>query len=166
MISSDYKKLENLILVAGHAVYIGHDFLNPEQDRNWFLQSFQRGEPPFYIEHICAGIDAAGRDLSSLLVFSGGQTRRETGPRSEAQNYWNLAEHFRWCSLPEVSERSTTEEFARDSFENLLFGISRFKECCGHYPQKVQVVSWAFKEERFSLHREALRFLQSRFEVL
>lgn len=163
MRASDWKQLENLVLVAGHAVYIGHDFLHPEHDRNWFLQSFQRGEPPFYIEHIRAGVDVAGRDASSLLVFSGGQTRREAGPRSEAQSYWNLAEHFRWWSPPEVSERATTEEFARDSFENLLFGICRFKECTGRYPHTIKVVSWTFKEERFGLHRDALRFPQPRF---
>jgi len=164
VVTSNSKHLENLVLIAGHAVYVGHDFVHPEQDRNWFLQSFQRGEPPFYIEHIRAGIDVAGRDASSLLVFSGGQTRREAGPRSEAQSYWNLADYFRWWSLPEVSGRATTEEFARDSFENLLFAICRFKECTGRYPQMIRVVSWAFKEERFGLHRNALRFPPSRFE--
>jgi hypothetical protein len=156
-------QLKNLVLVAGHAVYIGPDFLNPEQDRNWILQDFQRGEPPFYIEHIRSGVDIAGRDKTSLLVYSGGQTRREAGPRSEAQSYWNLAEHFQWWSQPEVAGRATTEEFARDSFENLLFAICRFKECAGQYPDLIHVVSWAFKEERFGLHREALRFPQARF---
>ena len=143
MPAPDSSHLVNLLLVAGHAVYVGQDFLDPEQHRHWFLQSFQRGEPPFYIEHIRAGIDVASRDPSSLLVFSGGQTRGEAGPRSEAQSYWNLAEHFRWWSTPEISGRTTTEEFARDSFE---------------------VVSWAFKERWFALHREALRFPDSRFE--
>jgi hypothetical protein len=159
----DRKELANLILVAGHAVYVGHDFLRPESDRNWFLQPFQRGEPPFYVEHIRAGVDLAARDSSSLLVFSGGQTRLEAGPRSEGQSYWNLADYFRWWSLPEVSERVTTEEFARDSYENLLFGICRFKELASHYPSSVTVVSWAFKEERFGLHRDAIRFARLRF---
>jgi hypothetical protein len=166
MPAPDSNHLVNLVLVAGHAVYVGQDFLDPEQDRNWFLQSFQRGEPPFYIGHIRAGIDVAGRDPSSLLVFSGGQTRREAGPRSEAQSYWNLAEYFCWWSIPEVSGRATTEEFARDSFENLLFAICRFKEWTGRYPQKIRVVSWAFKEERFGLHRDALRFPKERLEFV
>ncbi|MGA7342353.1 MAG: hypothetical protein WBE72_03150 [Terracidiphilus sp.] len=161
---SDLAQFENLVLVAGHAVYVGQDFLNPEQDRNWFLQEFQRGEPPFYIEHIRKGIDVASKDPSSLLVFSGGQTRHEAGPRSEARSYRDLADHFRWWSLTEVSGRATTEEFARDSFENLLFAICRFKECVGRYPQMIQVVSWAFKEERFGLHRKALGFPEFRFK--
>ena len=164
MLMSTSKQLENLVLVAGHAVYVGEDFLHPEQDRQWLLQSFQRGEPRFYIEHIRVGVDVSARDPSSLLVFSGGQTRREAGPRSEAQSYWSLAEHFRWWSLPGVAGRSTTEEYARDSFENLLFAICRFNEYTGRYPEMIRVVSWAFKEERFGLHREALGFPRSRFE--
>jgi len=164
MPAPDSGQLMNLVLVAGHAVYVGQDFLDPEQDRNWCLQSFQCGEPPFYIEHIRAGIGVASGDPSSLLVFSGGQTRREAGPRSEAQSYWNLADYFHWWLIPDVSGRTTTEEFACDSFENLLFAICRFKEWTGRYPQQIRVVSWAFKERRFGLHREALRFPDSRFE--
>ena len=163
---SNWKSLENLILVAGHAVYIGPDFQNPEDDRNWLLQSFQKGEPPFYIEHIRAGVNVGVGDPLSLVVFSGGQTRREAGPRSEAQSYWALADHFDWWSLVEVPQRATTEEFARDSFENMLFGMCRFKECTGRYPARISVVSWAFKETRFGLHREALRLPESRFNFL
>jgi hypothetical protein len=155
--------LENLILVAGHAVYVGRDLLHPDRDENWFLQPFQKGEPPFYLEHIRKGVELAANDVRSLVVFSGGQTRREAGPRSEAQSYWILAEHFEWWSAAPVSHRSTTEEFARDSFENLIFGICRFNEFSGRYPSTVTVVSWAFKQHRFELHREALRFPASRF---
>jgi len=164
MPTPDPKQLENLVFVAGHAVYVGQDFRHPEHDRNWLLQSFQHREPPFYIGHIRVGVNFAGRDSSSLLVFSGGQTRREAGPRSEAQSYWSLAEYFRWWSTPEVACRTTTEEFARDSFENLLFTICRFREWTGAYPRRIRVVSWAFKEKRFGLHREALRFPEARFE--
>ncbi len=163
MPDSDWTKLNNLILVAGHAVYVGHDFMHPESDRNWFLQSFQRGEPQFYIEHIRAGVDLAARDPSSLLVFSGGQTRAEAGPRSEAQSYWCIADWFRWWSSPSVAVRASTEEFAADSFENLLFGVCRSRECTGRYPQSVTVISWGFKDQRFDLHREAIRFPKSRF---
>jgi len=47
---------------------------------------------------------------------------------------------------------------ARDSFENLLFGVCRFRERAGHYPDTVTVVSWGFKAARFDLHRETLRW--------
>jgi hypothetical protein len=62
-----------------------------------------------------------------------------------------------------VAGRTVLEEFARDSFENLLFGICRFREFAGHYPEHVTLVSWAFKEQRFGLHRTAIGYPVSRF---
>jgi hypothetical protein len=119
------------------------------------LQHFLRN----YIEHILKGVELADQDPESLLVFSGGQTRREAGPRSEAQSYWMVANHFRWWWRTNVSLRATTEEYARDSYENFLFSICRFIECTGNpCPDKVTVVSWTFKKERFDLHRDAIRF--------
>jgi hypothetical protein len=148
--------LSTLVLVAGHAVYVGEDFVRPEDDGNWFLQDFQKGEPSYYIEHARCGVELAAADPSALLLFSGGQTRRKAGPRSEGQSYWAIANHFRWWNRAAVADRATTEEFARDSFENVLFGLCRFKECVGRYPETLQIVSWAFKKERFDLHRAAV----------
>ena len=63
--------------------------------------------------------------------------------------------------------RTFTEEHARDSFENLLFGLCRFYELTGHYPDQLTVVSYTLKQNRFStLHRGALRFPQERFTFL
>ena len=42
---TQWRALDRLILVAGHAVYVADDFTAPKDDRSWFLQSFQRGEP-------------------------------------------------------------------------------------------------------------------------
>jgi hypothetical protein len=156
-----WEPLTTLVLVAGHAVYTGADFQKPSADDNWYLQGFQRGEPPFYIEHIRYAVDLAASDPRSLLLFSGGQTRLEAGPRSEAQSYWLIANHFGWWQRVSVSVRATTEEYARDSFENVLFGICRFKECTRRYPELIHVVSWAFKEERFESHRAAVRWADS-----
>jgi hypothetical protein len=146
------------VLVAGHAVYVADGFSAPAADSSWLLQDFQRGEPPFYIEHMREGVRLAAEDPSALLVFSGGQTRPEAGPRSEALGYWRVTRHSSWWGNANVEPRTATEEFARDSFENLLFGICRFLECTGRPPEKVDVVSWGFKRERFDMHREAVRF--------
>ena len=158
-----WQGLRNLVLVAGHAVYVADDFENPLADDSWLLQAFQQGEPPFYVEHIRRGVELAAADHQSLLIFSGGQTRREAGPRSEAQSYWMIARHYFWWGGAGVADRATTEEFARDSFDNLLFGLCRFRECVEDYPEKVTVVSWAFKEQRFALHRDALSFPEKGF---
>jgi hypothetical protein len=162
---SNMEELTEVIIVAGHAVYRGRSYDDPMQDENWSLQEFQRGEPPAYIEHIRAGVEMAARQPESLLVFSGGQTRRDGGPRSESESYREVAEHFEWWGT-DVSARTAAEEFARDSFENLLFGICRFRECAGRYPLGVTIVSWAFKEERFELHRNAVSFPISRFRFI
>ena len=54
---------------------------------------------------------------------------------------------------------STTELFALDSFQNLLFSIARFREYTGRYPAHITVVGYAFKAKRFEeLHARALRW--------
>lgn len=59
------------------------------------------------------------------------------------------------------------EEFARDSYENLLFSIARFKEYTSSYPEKITVVGLEFKAHRFkNLHAASLRFPLSKFEYV
>ncbi len=104
-------------------------------------------------------------DPKALLVFSGGETRTRAGTRSEAQSYWALLEYLESQeSFGEFMARVTTEEFARDSYENLLFSIARFFEVTGTFPEKVTVVGFEFKRHRFTnLHRKAIQFPLSRF---
>ena len=108
-------------------------------------------------------------DPSSLLLFSGGETRRDVGPISEAASYYFLAKHNHW--LPEgdnvENPRTFLEEFARDSFENLLFSLCRFREITGRYPAKVTVVGFDFKSKRFTdLHAKALGIPYHRFQYV
>jgi len=161
-----WKQLNNLFIVACHAVYVAENFDDPFADSSWYLLDYQDGEPPLYLEHIRQGVEIAHEDSDSLLIFSGGQTRFEAGPRSEAQSYWAIAEHFGWWEHRDVRLRSTTEEYARDSFENLLFGICRFRECVGKCPDRITVLSWGFKADRFDFHRGAIRFPEERFTFL
>jgi hypothetical protein len=148
------------VIVAGHAVL--RRFADPSASENWVLLPFQRSECTCYVEHVRRGVEeAAGR--GAVLVFSGGQSRAEAGRRSEAESYLWIAEHHDWFGRRAVAGRTVTEEFARDSFENLLFGICRFREYAGVWPEAVTLVSWGFKEARFHLHREALGWPVERF---
>ena len=70
--------------------------------------------------------------------------RRDVGPLSEAASYYYLAEEKKWFSGG-VNQRTFLEEYARDSFENLLLSLCRFREASGTYPQKVTVVGFDFK---------------------
>lgn len=64
-----------------------------------------------------------------------------------------------WPSGSTVRARTTTEEFATDSFQNLMYSICRFKEVTGNYPNKITTVSFSFKRRRFeTLHAPALRW--------
>jgi hypothetical protein len=83
--------------------------------------------------------------------------------------------------------RIVTEDYARDSFENLLFSVCRFREYTGRYPRKITgmhvytmrstslsksahmsvVVGLDFKEYRFiNLHRAALRYPMDQFQYI
>lgn len=154
-------------MVAGHSVYTSSSCGGVENEDSWFLESYQKhkGQAATFVAHIEEGVEVAAKDGEALLLFSGGETRKDAGPRSEAQSYWAVADSRGWFGkLESVRWRALTEEHARDSFENLLFSVCRFRELTGTYPSNITVVSYDFKEERFAhLHRSAIRFPESRF---
>ncbi len=157
--------MKNLIVVAGHAIL--RDLAHVETDAGWYLLDFQRGEPVHYAAHIQRGVEEAAADPEALLLFSGGATRRQAGPRTEALSYWLVAEHYGWFGHPAVAPRALLEDFARDSFENLLFSLARFFEVTRQMPAHVTVVGWEFKRERFTrLHRQAIGWPVERFSYL
>ncbi|XP_027333970.1 uncharacterized protein C57A10.07 [Abrus precatorius] len=162
-----FSKLHNLVMVAGHSIYTSSNCGKIDKEDSWFLESYQKnpGQAATFVTHIYKGVEIAARDDSALLLFSGGETRKDAGPRSEAQSYWAVADSKGWFGKEEsVKWRALTEEHARDSFENLLFSFCRFRELTGTYPQNITVVSYDFKEERFAhLHRSAIGFPESRF---
>jgi hypothetical protein len=173
MSSTSKSQLKDLIVVAGHAAFRADQSTvppTPEADAGWVLQSFQLGEPPFYIEHIRRGVVLAANNPRALLLFSGGHTRQEAGDWSEASTYLAIARHYDWW-VPannsglrmHLSDQTDLEEFARDSFENLLFSVCRFQTLTGRYPETVTVVSWAFKRTRFDFHRAAIGFPAPRY---
>lgn len=159
--------LRNLVLVACHSVYTGLDFHESEEKSSWFLLDYQKevpGQTHSFVEHIQLGVKEAAADKDALLLFSGGKTRRDAGPRAEGEGYWLVAEAAKWYGNEEVRDRAFTEDRARDSLENLLFGLCRFYELVGRYPEFVVVVGYDFKKHRFStLHRTALRLPEEGF---
>lgn len=160
-------KLRNLVMVAGHSVYTSNSCEGVEKEDAWYLEPYQKhpGQAATFVTHIQKGVEIAADDDKTLLLFSGGETRKDAGPRSEAQSYWVVAESKEWFGKRNsVRDRALTEEHARDSFENLLFSICRFRELTGSYPHNITVVGYDFKEDRFvHLHRSALRFPKGQF---
>lgn len=178
--------LSDLIIVACHAAFHKNIVKFPEHPEEesivlsdgtvveqWTLLDFQRGEPPFFIEHIRRGVVLAAHNLHSLLLFSGGAAKENGGPRTEAETYYDIAKHYEWWLratdpelLRDVERRTEKENYARDSFENLLYSISRFNELTGVYPRTITVISWSFKRKRFDMHRAAIRFPRNRYRFV
>ncbi|KAI9016115.1 hypothetical protein DFJ74DRAFT_679524 [Hyaloraphidium curvatum] len=179
--------LRNLIIVAGHAVLrLGlKEALKGRPstisgESAWALQSYQnQTDVNAIVQHIRLGVEIASKDPKSLLVFSGGRTN-SAFDRSEGVSYW-LAARALGCFrnrtglgvaniagvlagsngsiLLPVEYRSIAEEYSRDSYENLLFSICRFRAFTGRYPTNVTVISFRYKKLRFAdFHRAAIRF--------
>ncbi|WRT65039.1 uncharacterized protein IL334_001981 [Kwoniella shivajii] len=177
-----YEELNHLIMVPGHAIWLGHDPTKATQNDDWILEPMQKsGSVKTYIKHIERGVEELKKDNKALLVFSGGATRLPPSPPlPEALSYHNLAHALSLLpSTPLPTEegnsksplplnlRAATEEYALDSYENLLFSIARFKEVTGRYPGKITVVGYGMKRRRFvNLHRAALSFPSSNFTYI
>jgi hypothetical protein len=113
-----------LIIVAGHSVTTSGHLEDADRDEaDWFLLPYQRdrGLPQAIVAHIQAGIELARSDPQSLLIFSGGETRARMGPETEGASYYRVTDAMNlWPSGgSNVRARTTTEEFATDSFQNL-----------------------------------------------
>jgi hypothetical protein len=85
--------LTNLIMVAGHTVYMGDDFRTAiDRPEEWYLVDYQRTQLGAFQDQIREGVRRAWEDSASLLLFSGSATRARVGPRSEGASYWLFAE--------------------------------------------------------------------------
>jgi hypothetical protein len=153
--------------------------------------------PAILTEHIRKAVELGAQDPASLVLFSGGQSRVDSASRSEGQSYFDLALANNFAGIDELMRgpsadvptssphaggavgfpvndreqapfrRVFAEEFARDSYENLLFGVARFYEVTGRYPARITVVGFRYKERRFvDLHRYAIRYPLSRFRYV
>lgn len=96
-----------------------------------------------------------------------GQTR-PSSTTTEAESYLRLALSADLFQTAGSSfARVTTENYALDSFQNLLFSIARFREYTSRFPERITVVGYEFKRARFSdLHRVALRWPARKFEYI
>ena len=117
------EKAKNLIIVAGHSVTTSGHLEDADRDeRDWYLLPYQvhRGLPQAILAHIQAGLNAAFFDPDALLVFSGGATRATAGPGTEGESYFRVVDaKDLWPRHSNVRARTTVEEFATDSFQNL-----------------------------------------------
>lgn len=165
------KDKNHLVMVAGHSVIVDETRIEEAgiNEDVWYLLEYQRGQglPQAIVRHIEAGIAEAEKDPKSLLIFSGGRTRSTTGPIDEGWSYYHVADKLNLWKNTNVRTRTFTEEFATDSFQNLLYSVCRFHEITSVYPKKITVVSFSFKRDRFeSLHAPAIRIPAGTFNFI
>jgi hypothetical protein len=98
-------------------------------------------------------------DLELQKLTGRGATRPPPAPPlSESQSYLSLARTLDLIpnspppsssseKLP-LNMRVTTEEYALDSYQNLLFAIARFREVVGEWPGRITVVGYGMKRRR------------------
>lgn len=148
-LESNKKKYNHLVIVPGHAIFLHNSTpisLNVSPINNsiigtdkyfidgWILESYQRTQLSHFIGHLKAGINLVSEDPNALLVISGGQTRPLAGPISEAASYFMYASQNNWFnSTGEPWLRVITEEYAQDSYQNLINSICRFYEFNGKF---------------------------------
>ncbi len=102
------------------------------------------------------------------------RNRGQTKPLStttEAESYLRLAQASGLIPVETaksfVHARATTENYALDSYQNLLFSVARFREFTGHFPRKITVFGYEFKRARFiELHREAIHWPIEKFSYI
>ena len=134
----------------------------------WTLLSYQKGQVGCFLEHLKVATELAANDPLSMLMLSGGQTRISAGPRSESASYLDALELLNHPNLPTLQNRIYTEDYARDSLQNLLFSLCRFHQITSTFPAKISMVGFPFKARRFrELHaKEVLRGLKVEFEYV
>ena len=66
------KDLNHLIMVPGHAIWLGLDPEKVREDEGWVLEPMQRGgSVRTFVSHVEMGVELAKADPGALLVFSG-----------------------------------------------------------------------------------------------
>lgn len=106
----------------------------------------------------------------SMLVFSGGPTKKDRTEISEAKSYSNVGKSNNYFSIlqnPVLESQILLEEYAVDSYQNLLFSILLFHSKFQRWPERITLVSHDFKEKRFlELHCPAIRWPEHRFRFV
>lgn len=159
-------EFRHLILVAGHSVLrntatisqIQASLEGKQEEDAWYLHHYQKGQRigPTIKQHLELGLKELRKDPMSLLVISGGRTRKGEN-NSEAKSYYKVLQTDQFSISNSEWERIVLENYARDSLTNILYSIKVFEKYNNNrLPRSITTISFDFKEPRFHLHMSTL----------
>lgn len=131
-----------LLILCCHCIY----------DKGQIISEFQENRD-VYQQHLIESVKALSGGQFDSLIISGGFTKPNV-LKSEAQGMLDWAHDL---NLAVDKKKIILEEYARDSFENVLFSVCRFYDVYKKYPNSVTVCSWKAKERRFAIIANALK---------
>ncbi|MCY2962035.1 MAG: hypothetical protein NT069_00005 [Planctomycetota bacterium] len=144
-----------LLILAGHAIY--QQILG--EDTNWWGGLGYPGEDRVLENHVQSAVEIASR-LRYRLVASGGRTRPNLPLVKAGKLTCSEAEGIRAFALDKgligCDSAVGVEPWARDSCENLVFSLLNHFHATGRWPDRLGVVSFSFKAQRFLLVANAL----------
>lgn len=165
----------NLVILPCHSVYVNpvdsdKIITNAGADADsWLLAPFQleANDQLSFLDHLerCKTLIEKRAD-HAVLMLSGGFTKPQV-ELSEAQSYFNVGLQRGWFTEDMLNRSVFLEEFARDSYENVLFSLAKFYKLYNNYPEVVTIVGFGFKEPRFvQLHLQTLGYKGDRAEYI
>lgn len=163
----DYPQVENLIILPCHGIFapelnskIGSDNVDDgnrfsiglDMD-NWLLEPFQKQSEDHisFFKHLELSLLELHNNIgNSALVISGGYTKDKI-EKSESSSYLQLAENVGFLKNPYFRKNTNIliDEFARDSYENILYSLITFYKRFHKLPNKITIIGFGFKRERF-----------------
>jgi hypothetical protein len=161
---------DTLVIVPGHALFksstkTDQAGFDPFNVAFWSLNEFQDVyELRLLIEHIHMGVLTTARIPHSIVVFSGGCSRKEAEGWTEGSSYYEVADYFDWWQsesgvpLYLMKAKTFVDVYAFDSMDNLWMSIKLFQMAHPRkeVPKRVIVVGYAFKKRRFEMHAQVL----------
>lgn len=141
-----------------HEAFIGHALAAVQTLSTIRLTAMTKRLPGPIAESGGAAKEEDRKDHGQVkLVISGGRTK--PGRCSESASYLRLMKEENMLASERHSDirledHIILEEYATDSYQNLLFSILRYHAETGSWPAMITVITHAFKTERF-LHNHA-----------
>ena len=148
--------MTEICLVPGHACLRGD---NPLDEKDWILEPFQQDGGHHlgcFVAHIRVGLAWLETNPDGRLIFTGGLTR-PGATRSEAESYLLAAQKLGLISDRSLLHRIVLDEFARDSMENVLYGVAAAFAAVRTRITRVVAVGFEFKRSRFLDHFSAIQ---------